>query len=55
MRAADDMVFVVDHDPAMRRSLRSLLRFGRTMLEVFASAQDFLRSTPPVLHLCTEK
>jgi FixJ family two-component response regulator len=49
MRAADGMVFVVDHDQAMRRSLRSLLRSGGLGVEVFGWAQDLLRSIPPNL------
>jgi FixJ family two-component response regulator len=46
MTEADGMVFVVDDDPAMRRSLGSLLRSGGLCVEVFAWAQDLLRSIP---------
>jgi len=49
---ADGVVFVVDDDAAMRRSLESLLRSVGLRVEAFASAQDFLRCTPPTLPGC---
>jgi FixJ family two-component response regulator len=49
MTEAEGMVFVVDDDPAMRRSLGSPLRSGGLCVEVFAWAQDLLRSIPPNL------
>jgi FixJ family two-component response regulator len=52
MTEADGMVFVVDDDAAMRQSLKSLLRSVGLRVEVFASAQDFLRCTPPDLPGC---
>lgn len=45
MRDADAMVFVVDDDAAMRRSLENLIRSVGLRVEAFASAQDFLGST----------
>src|SRR5262245_49968617 len=52
MIEADGMVFVVDDDAAMRRSLQSLIRSVGLRVEVFASAQDFLRCTPPNVPGC---
>jgi FixJ family two-component response regulator len=46
MTEAEGVVFVVDDDAAMRRSLQSLIRSVGLRVEVFASAQDFLRCTP---------
>lgn len=43
MTEADVVVFVVDDDAAMRRSLENLIRSVRLRVEAFASAQDFLR------------
>ena len=47
MTEAEGVVFVVDDDAAMRRSLQSLVRSIGLRVELFASAQDFLRCTPP--------
>ena len=52
MTQADGVVFVVDDDAAMRRSLESLLRSVGLRVEVFASAHDFLRCTPPTVPGC---
>jgi FixJ family two-component response regulator len=52
MTEADGVVFIVDDDTAMRRSLESLLRSVGLRVEGFASAQDFLRGTPPNLPGC---
>jgi FixJ family two-component response regulator len=41
---ADPVVFVVDDDVAMRRSLENLIRSVGLRVEAFASAQEFLRS-----------
>jgi FixJ family two-component response regulator len=49
---ADGVVFVVDDDAAMRRSLEGLFRSVGLRVEVFASAQDFLRCTPPTVPGC---
>ena len=46
MTEGESVVFVVDDDAAMRRSLQSLIRSVGLRVEVFASAQDFLRCTP---------
>jgi FixJ family two-component response regulator len=47
MTEADAIVFVVDDDPTMRRSLENLMRSVGLRTEAFASAQDFLRRRPP--------
>ena len=52
MTEADGVVFVVDDDAAMRRSLESLVRSVGLRVEGFASARDFLRCTPPSLPGC---
>lgn len=52
MMEAHGVVFIVDDDAAMRRSLESLFRSVGLRVEVFASAQDFLRCTPPNLPSC---
>jgi len=52
MREASGVVFVVDDDAAMRRSLESLLRSVRIRVELFASAQEFLRCTSPNSPAC---
>jgi FixJ family two-component response regulator len=52
MIEADGMVFVVDDDAAMRRSLDSVLRSVGLRVEVFASAQDFLHCSPPNVPGC---
>ena len=42
MEAADDMVYVVDDDPAVGEALSSLLRANGRGVRVFTSGQDFL-------------
>ncbi len=42
MTEADALVFVIDDDAAMRRSLENLIRSVGLRVEAFASAQDFL-------------
>jgi FixJ family two-component response regulator len=44
MTDADAIVFVVDDDAAVRRSLENLFRSVGLRVEAFASAQEFLRS-----------
>jgi FixJ family two-component response regulator len=44
MTEADAIVFVVDDDAAVRRSLENLFRSVGLRVEAFASAQEFLRS-----------
>jgi FixJ family two-component response regulator len=52
MTAAEAMVFVVDDDVGTRESLKNLIRSIGLRVEVFASAQDFLRSTRPDVPGC---
>jgi FixJ family two-component response regulator len=52
MTEAAGVVFIVDDDAAMCRSLESLFRSVGLRVEVFATAQDFLRCTPPDLPGC---
>ncbi len=52
MTEAPGVVFVVDDDAAIRRSLESLFRSVGLRVEVFATAQDFLQCTPPDLPGC---
>ena len=40
------VIAVVDDDPSVRRALRRLLQAAGYCVEVFASAADFLASTP---------
>ena len=47
MTAGEAVVFVVDDDPAMRRSLENLLRSVGLRVAAFATAQDFLRAPRP--------
>jgi FixJ family two-component response regulator len=44
MTETDAMVFVVDDDAPMRKSLENLIRSVGLRVEVFASAREFLRS-----------
>jgi FixJ family two-component response regulator len=46
------MVFVVDDDAPMRESLKNLIRSVGLRVELFASAQEFLRSKRPDLPSC---
>jgi FixJ family two-component response regulator len=52
MTETDAMVFVVDDDAPMRKSLENLIRSVGLRVEVFASAQEFLRSKRPDLPSC---
>ena len=52
MTGADAIVFVVDDDAAMRRSLENVLRSVGLRVSVFASAQEFLRSDRPDVPGC---
>ena len=52
MSETDAMVFVVDDDAPMRESLKNLLRSVGLRVELFASAQEFLRSKRPDLPSC---
>lgn len=46
MSSTDATIYVVDDDDSVRRSLRRLLRFRGWNVEVFASAEDFLKQAP---------
>jgi FixJ family two-component response regulator len=52
MTEADAMVFVVDDDASMRESLKNLIRSVGLRVELFASAQEFLRSNRPDVPSC---
>jgi len=52
MSERDAMVFVVDDDSPMRESLKNLIRSVGLRVELFASAQEFLRSKRPDLPSC---
>ena len=52
MNETDAMVFVVDDDGPMRESLKNLLRSVGLQVQLFASAQEFLRSKRPELPSC---
>jgi FixJ family two-component response regulator len=52
MTGADAVVFVVDDDAAMRRSLENLIRSVGLRVVGFASAQEFLRGDRPDVPGC---
>jgi FixJ family two-component response regulator len=52
MSETDAMVFVVDDDAPMRESLKNLIRSVGLRVELFASAQEFLRNKRPDLPSC---
>jgi FixJ family two-component response regulator len=52
MTETDAMVFVVDDDASMRESLKNLIRSVGLRAELFASAQEFLRSKRPDVPGC---
>src|SRR5215467_4767888 len=52
MMHAAALVFVVDDDAPLRESLQNLLRSVGLRVEVFASAQEFLRRTRPDVPSC---
>ena len=52
MSEADAVVFVVDDDAPMRESLKNLLRSVGLQVQLFASAQEFLRSKRSDLPSC---
>jgi FixJ family two-component response regulator len=52
MTGGDAIVFVVDDDAVMRRSLENLIRSVGLRVTAFASAQDFLRSDRPAVPGC---
>jgi len=52
MSETEGVVFVVDDDESMRRSLANLLRSVGLRVEAFASAQEFLRGNRPDVPGC---
>jgi RNA polymerase sigma factor (sigma-70 family) len=52
MTETDAMVFVVDDDAPMRKSLENLIRSVGLRVEVFVSAKEFLRSKRPDVPSC---
>src|ERR1700732_4471986 len=52
MTETDAMVFVVNDDAPMRESLKNLIRSVGLRAELFASAQEFLRSKRPDVPSC---
>jgi FixJ family two-component response regulator len=52
MTGADAIVFVVDDDAAMRRSLENVLRSVGLRVSAFASAQEFLKADRPDVPGC---
>src|SRR6476659_6403343 len=52
MTEPDRVVFVVDDDASLRESLKDLIGSVGLCVEVFASAQEFLRSTRPEVPGC---
>ena len=52
MTEPDAIVFVVDDDAQVRESLKGLIRSVGLRVEVFASAQEFLRSKRPEVPSC---
>ena len=52
MSETDGVVFVVDDDAPMRRSLENLIRSVGLRVEAFASAQEFLRDKRPDVPGC---
>jgi FixJ family two-component response regulator len=52
MRETDAIVYIVDDDAPMRESLKNLIRSVGLRAELFASAQEFLRSKRPEVPSC---
>jgi FixJ family two-component response regulator len=52
MSETDGLVFIVDDDAPLRESLKNLIRSVGLRVEVFASAQEFLRSKRPDVPGC---
>jgi FixJ family two-component response regulator len=52
MTETDAMVFVVDDDASVRESLKNLIRSVGLRVELFDSAQEFLRSKRPDVPSC---
>jgi FixJ family two-component response regulator len=52
MTASDPIVFVVDDDPAVRRTIRRLVESVGLRAETFGSAEDFRNSERPIATSC---
>src|SRR6266403_6145641 len=52
MTESEAIVYVIDDDAQTRESLKNLMRSVGLHVEVFASAQDFLRSKRPDVPAC---
>ncbi len=52
MSEAAAVVFVVDDDPSVRRAIKRLVESVGLRVELFGSAQEFLRSERPDLPNC---
>src|SRR5882724_6605957 len=52
MTEAKPIVFVVDDDPSVRRAIRRLIGSVGLQVELFESAQEFLRSKRPDVPSC---
>jgi len=52
MTREQPVVFVVDDDPSMRPAMESLVRSVGLRVQVFGSAQEFLRHPPPDAPAC---
>ena len=52
MSETDGVVFVVDGDAPLRESLKNLIRSVGLRVEVFTSAQEFLRGKRPDVPGC---
>jgi FixJ family two-component response regulator len=52
MTESEAIVYVIDDDAQTRDALKNLMRSVGLQVEVFASAQDFLRSKRPDVPAC---
>src|ERR1700686_2718961 len=52
MTETADIVFVVDDDPSVRRALKRLVESVGLQVELFGSAQEFMRSKRPDASSC---
>src|SRR4051794_22533017 len=52
MGDADSIVFIIDDDASVRRSLTNLFRSVRLNVEVFSSSREFLKAPRPDLPAC---
>ena len=52
MKATEPVVFVVDDDPSVRKSLTRVMRSAGYAVEAFASAREFMAREQPVVGPC---